>query len=119
MKSLKAQGNILADSHYQVELLETDNHNDYRLVPFQQKMESAGLYPLMPLAVEIFQVNVGKMYALNASSCRGINVGGAASRRDSGVSARLSWYVLRAALITELTELLDDVDNSLFEKIER
>jgi radical SAM/Cys-rich protein len=61
MKSLKAQGNILADAHYQVELLESDNHNDYRLVPFQQKMETMGLFPLRPTGVEIFQVNVGKM----------------------------------------------------------
>jgi radical SAM/Cys-rich protein len=61
MKSLKAQGNILADSNYQVELLETDNHNDFRLVPFQQKLQEAHLYPLTPTNIEIFQVNVGKM----------------------------------------------------------
>ncbi len=61
MKSLKAQGNILADTSYQVELLETDNHNLYRLVPFQQNMETAGLFPLRPVSIEIFQVNVGKM----------------------------------------------------------
>ncbi|MEO6488817.1 MAG: arsenosugar biosynthesis radical SAM (seleno)protein ArsS [Ferruginibacter sp.] len=61
MKSLKAQGNILADPHYQVELLETDNHNEFRLVPFQQKLEQTGLYPLRPTAIEIFQVNIGKM----------------------------------------------------------
>ncbi|MEO6220212.1 MAG: arsenosugar biosynthesis radical SAM (seleno)protein ArsS [Ginsengibacter sp.] len=61
MKSLKAQGNILSDSNYQVELLETDNHQDFRLVPFQQKLEAAQLYPLVPTDIEIFQVNVGKM----------------------------------------------------------
>ena len=61
MKSLKAEGNILADTHYQVELLETDNHNAYRLVPFQQNLDKAGLFPLRPTHLEIFQVNVGKM----------------------------------------------------------
>src|SRR5918998_6801412 len=61
MKSLKAEGNILADAHYQVELLETDNHNAYRLVPFQQNLEKAGLFPLRPTNLEIFQVNMGKM----------------------------------------------------------
>jgi len=61
MKSLKAEGNLLADAHYQVELLETDNHHAFRLIPFQQNMENAGLYPLRPTNVEIFQVNVGKM----------------------------------------------------------
>lgn len=61
MKSLKAIGNILADTRYQVELLETDNHNAYRLVPFQQNLERAGLFPLCPTNLEVFQVNVGKM----------------------------------------------------------
>ena len=60
-KSLKAQGNQLADTDYQLEVLETDNHNDFRLVPFQQKLEEGGLYPLKPVNIEIFQVNVGKM----------------------------------------------------------
>ena len=61
MKSLRAEGNILADEHYQVELLETGNHNAYRLIPFQQNLEKAGLFPLRPTQLEIFQVNVGKM----------------------------------------------------------
>jgi radical SAM/Cys-rich protein len=61
MKSLKAEGNILADAHYQVELLETDNHHAFRLVPFQQNLEKAGLFPLLTTRLEIFQVNVGKM----------------------------------------------------------
>lgn len=60
-KSLQAKGNVLADSSYQVEVLETDNHNPYRLIPFQQNMERAGLFPLRPTNLEIFQVNVGKM----------------------------------------------------------
>ena len=63
MKSLKAQGNILSDSHEQIEILEHGrNHDDaFRLVPFQQKLEDAGLFPLMPTQLEIFQINVGKM----------------------------------------------------------
>src|SRR5687768_13338078 len=61
LKTLKAQGNILADSHYQVELLDTGNHNAFRLVPFQQKLEEANLFPLQPTNIEIFQVNIGKM----------------------------------------------------------
>jgi radical SAM/Cys-rich protein len=61
MKSLKAEGNVLADTAYQVELLETDNHHPYRLIPFQQNLERSGLFPLRPTHLEIFQVNVGKM----------------------------------------------------------
>jgi radical SAM/Cys-rich protein len=63
MKSLKAQGNILADSHEQIEILEHGvNHDDsFKLVPFQQKLEAADLFPLLPTQLEIFQINVGKM----------------------------------------------------------
>lgn len=63
MKSLKAQYNILADAQEQIEILEHGaNHDDaYRLVPFQQKLEGIGLYPLRPTALEVFQINVGKM----------------------------------------------------------
>lgn len=60
-KSLKAKGNILADAQYQVEVLESGNHNPFRLIPFQQNMDQAGLFPLKPRDLEIFQVNVGKM----------------------------------------------------------
>ena len=63
MKSLKATGSILADSHEQIGILEHGaNHDDaFNLVPFQQKLEGIGLYPLKPTALEIFQINVGKM----------------------------------------------------------
>ena len=61
MKSLKAQHNILADSHQQIEILEHGTTDDFALVPFQQKLEESGLYPLTATGVQIFQVNVGKM----------------------------------------------------------
>lgn len=61
MKSLKSQGNILADSHVQIEIIEHGRAGDFALVPFQQKLEKSNLYPLMATGVEIFQVNVGKM----------------------------------------------------------
>jgi radical SAM/Cys-rich protein len=62
MKSLKAQGHFLSDTSHQIEVLEHGNNGDlFRLIPFQQKMEQIGLYPLLPTGIEIFQVNVGKM----------------------------------------------------------
>ena len=63
MKSLQATHNRLADVHEQISILENGTHEDdlYRIIPFQQKMEAAGFYPLLPTAVETFQVNVGKM----------------------------------------------------------
>ena len=62
-KSLKAQGNILANSQEQLDILEHGTHHDdaFRLIPFQQKLEAIGLYPLPATHLEIFQVNVGKM----------------------------------------------------------
>ncbi|MEJ7829655.1 MAG: arsenosugar biosynthesis radical SAM (seleno)protein ArsS [Segetibacter sp.] len=61
MKSLKAEHNILAESHHQIEILEHGTTDDFALVPFQQKLEESGLYPLTATGVQIFQVNVGKM----------------------------------------------------------
>ncbi len=62
-KSLKAQGSILAGYEAQIDILEhgVDHSYDYRIVPFQQKLENIGLFPLKPKSIEIFQINVGKM----------------------------------------------------------
>lgn len=60
--SLKAQHHFLADTHEQIDILEHgDKIHEYRLVPFQQKLEASGLYPLKPTHLEIFQINIGKM----------------------------------------------------------
>ncbi|HSV11182.1 MAG TPA: hypothetical protein VLI68_10455 [Hanamia sp.] len=59
MKSLKAQSNILADAHEQLEIIEHGQTGDFALIPFQQKLEQSNLYPLKPTKIEIFQVNIG------------------------------------------------------------
>jgi radical SAM/Cys-rich protein len=61
MKSLKAQNHILADVHEQLEIIEHGQTGSFALVPFQQMLEGANLFPLKPTMPEIFQVNVGKM----------------------------------------------------------
>ena len=63
MKSLKADHNILSDVHEQLLILEQGTRAEdlYRIIPFQQKLEQAGLYPLKATQVEILQINVGKM----------------------------------------------------------
>ena len=63
MKSLKAQHSRLADAYEQIDILEHgENHeDDYRIVPFQQKLEQINLYPLKPVSLQVFQINVGKM----------------------------------------------------------
>ncbi len=63
VKSLKAQHSLLADSRTQVAILEHGANQDdaFALVPFQQQLENIGLYPLHPVGISIFQVNMGKM----------------------------------------------------------
>ncbi|MFN2440869.1 MAG: arsenosugar biosynthesis radical SAM (seleno)protein ArsS [Chitinophagaceae bacterium] len=61
MKSLKAEHNILADAYKQIEVLEHGRTDDFALVPFQQKLEESGFFPLKSTGIERFQVNVGKM----------------------------------------------------------
>lgn len=60
IQTLNRQAHALADAHVQISILQDDEHL-YKLVPFQQKLEESGLYPLQATGVEIFQVNVGKM----------------------------------------------------------
>jgi radical SAM/Cys-rich protein len=61
LKSLKRQHSELANAQVQLDILEHGQTGDFALVPFQQKLQESGLYPLKPTGVEIFQVNVGKM----------------------------------------------------------
>ncbi len=63
MKSLKAEHNKLSNVEEQLLVLEQGTHSEdlYRIIPFQQKLEESGLYPLKATQVEILQINVGKM----------------------------------------------------------
>lgn len=58
-KSLLAQGNVLANTKEQLQVLQAVN--EYHLIPFQEKLMQSNLYPLTTKAIDIFQVNVGKM----------------------------------------------------------
>ncbi len=55
-KSLKAIGNKMADSDYQLSLLTKAG-----LTTFSEKLQAIELLPLKPRTLEIFQINVGKM----------------------------------------------------------
>lgn len=61
IKSLKAQGSRLADTNKQLEILQFGQSPESAWIPFQQKLDEFGLYPLKPIALQIFQVNLGKM----------------------------------------------------------
>jgi radical SAM/Cys-rich protein len=79
MKSLKARNSLLADAHMQIEVLEHGASDDFALIPFQQKLEESGLYPLRPTRIEIFQVNVGKMCN---QTCRHCHVDAGPDRKE-------------------------------------
>ncbi len=61
VQTLKRQHNALADSAIQLQVIEHGATGDFALIPFQQKLEETGLYPLTPRELQIFQINVGKM----------------------------------------------------------
>ncbi len=69
MKSLKAQHSFLTDALEQIEIIEHGQTGDFALVPFQEKLEQSGLYPLLPTQLEIFQVNIGKMCNQTCKHC--------------------------------------------------
>lgn len=69
MKSLKAQGNKLSSTQYQLEVLEKIS-NEGTLVPrFEDKLQTYGMSPLKPSELEILQINVGKMCNQTCTHC--------------------------------------------------
>jgi pyruvate-formate lyase-activating enzyme len=60
MKSLRAQNHQLADPSEEITLLETQ-HPGGNAASFQAYLENIDFYPLKPAALEIFQINLGKM----------------------------------------------------------
>ncbi|WP_073107307.1 arsenosugar biosynthesis radical SAM (seleno)protein ArsS [Hymenobacter daecheongensis] len=61
MKSLKSTGHELADSAFQLTVLRQEVVDTLRLPPFHEKLRGAGLFPLVPVAPGVLQINVGKM----------------------------------------------------------
>jgi len=61
MKSLKASGHQLADSAFQLTVLRQEVAQTLHLPLFHEKLATAGLFPLLPVAPAVLQINVGKM----------------------------------------------------------
>ncbi len=68
-RSLKFRQNDLSKSENQIKQLEHFSPRIESLIPFQQKMKTAGLFPLQPKLLEIFQINVGKMCNQTCKHC--------------------------------------------------
>ena len=69
MKSLKSQGNKLASTTYQIDVLENITHTNDVVGKFTDKLQTLGMYPLKPATLEILQVNVGKMCNQTCTHC--------------------------------------------------
>jgi len=69
MKSLVAQSNRLADSAYQLEVINRYNKKIESLPKFEEKLNEAGFSPLKPAGIEIFQINVGYMCNMTCKHC--------------------------------------------------
>lgn len=59
--SLLSTKNDLADTFIQLNILNKADETISKLPKFGDKLKTAGLFPLKPLAIEVLQVNVGKM----------------------------------------------------------
>ena len=79
MKSLKVQHSILADANEQLQIIEHGQSGDFALVPFQEKLQQSGLYPLKPTGIDIFQINIGKMCN---QTCRHCHVDAGPDRKE-------------------------------------
>ncbi|MFN3940083.1 MAG: arsenosugar biosynthesis radical SAM (seleno)protein ArsS [Chitinophagales bacterium] len=68
-KSLHAQHHKLAESDYQLKVLDTHEVLTIDLPLFEDKLHAHNLYPLQPTTTEIFQVNVGYMCNQTCAHC--------------------------------------------------
>ena len=75
MKSLQALQHALSDAGHQVDILE----HEKELPLFYDKLREAGMAPLHPVGIEIFQVNIGKMCN---QVCRHCHVDAGPDRRE-------------------------------------
>ncbi len=69
MKTLNAQHSKLADTHYQLELLDKLPEENPLIVPFDEMLHRSGMRALKPTGIDILQVNVGKMCNQTCKHC--------------------------------------------------
>ncbi len=79
IKSLQGQHHQLADSSFQLEVLQAPSRQGDRLPAFADRLQAHGLYPLRPTGTTILQVNVGKMCN---QTCRHCHVDAGPDRKE-------------------------------------
>ncbi|HLP92551.1 MAG TPA: arsenosugar biosynthesis radical SAM (seleno)protein ArsS [Saprospiraceae bacterium] len=68
-KSLSVRGEALADTFFQLKVLNGKERSELQIQPFQEKIKSAGFDALKPAQLDIFQVNVGKLCNQTCAHC--------------------------------------------------
>jgi radical SAM/Cys-rich protein len=68
-KSLSARGEALADTFFQLQVLNGKERSDVKFPPFALKAAEAGFGPLRPARIEIFQINIGKLCNQTCAHC--------------------------------------------------
>ncbi len=68
-KSLSVTGNSLADTFFQLKVLNGVELSDQRFMPFREKLATTGVEKLKPADLEIFQVNIGKLCNQACAHC--------------------------------------------------
>ncbi len=91
-KSLHAQGNQLADTFFQLEVLNGQAVTDAKFPSFAQKAAAAGFRTLRPTKTEIFQINIGKLCNQTCSHC---HVDAGPDRKEENMSRETLELCLR------------------------
>jgi radical SAM/Cys-rich protein len=68
-KSLSVRGSQLADTFFQLKVLNGKEIVDDKFTPFAEKIATVGFRPLRPSRIEIFQLNIGKLCNQTCAHC--------------------------------------------------
>ncbi|MCB0518311.1 MAG: arsenosugar biosynthesis radical SAM protein ArsS [Lewinellaceae bacterium] len=68
-KSLASRGNELANTFFQLEVLNGHEMVESQFQSFEDKVSNLGFQPLRPSGIEIFQINIGKLCNQSCAHC--------------------------------------------------
>ncbi len=68
-KSLKASGNELTDSFFQLKVLNDSDLMSNEFMPFSNQLKALDIQALKPFALDIFQLNIGKLCNQTCAHC--------------------------------------------------
>lgn len=103
-KSLKAKGNDLSDSFFQLKVLNGKDLKDEQLPQFVDKIKNLDRFPLKPTPIEIFQLNIGKLCNQTCAHC---HVDAGPDRKEENMSRETLELCLEAIKSTPSIHTVD------------